>query len=198
MEWGYDSDRGRRALARMNALHGRFKIANGDFLYVLSTFVFEPIRWNQRFGWRQMCAEERLALFHFWREVGRRMGIRDLPTDYDSFERFNRTTEAELFRFSEAKRRVGRATVELFVSWFPAPAAPLVRAAISGLLDPALIDAFGFEPPSPMMRRLVPLALRLRARVLRLLPPRRRPRLRTMMAHPSYPNGYRIEQLGPP
>jgi hypothetical protein len=53
MEHGYDSDRGRAAIARMNALHGRFHIPNRDFLYVLSTFIFEPIRWNQRFGWRR-------------------------------------------------------------------------------------------------------------------------------------------------
>src|SRR5947199_5628349 len=39
MEWGYDSDRGRRALRRMNQLHGRFSIPNEDLLYVLSTFV---------------------------------------------------------------------------------------------------------------------------------------------------------------
>jgi hypothetical protein len=65
----------------MNQLQGRFRIANGDFLYVLSTFVFEPIRWNRRFGWRPMCEQERLGLFYFWREVGRRMGIKDLPAD---------------------------------------------------------------------------------------------------------------------
>src|SRR5436305_2553084 len=73
MEWGYDSDRGKAALRRMNQLHGRFDIANADYLYVLSTFVFEPIRWNARWGWRQMCAQEKLAMFYFWREVGRRM-----------------------------------------------------------------------------------------------------------------------------
>jgi len=55
MEWGYESERGKRALRRMNQLHGRFQIANDDFLYVLSTFIFEPIRWNRKFGWRQMC-----------------------------------------------------------------------------------------------------------------------------------------------
>jgi hypothetical protein len=54
IENGFDSPRGGRAIARMNALHGRFRIANEDFLYVLSTFVFEPIRWNERFGWRRM------------------------------------------------------------------------------------------------------------------------------------------------
>src|SRR4051794_2277599 len=41
MEFGYDSERGKTALRRMNQLHGRFPIANDDFLYVLSTFVFE-------------------------------------------------------------------------------------------------------------------------------------------------------------
>lgn len=79
MEWGYDSPRGRSALRRMNQLHGRFQIANLDFLYVLSTFVFEPIRWNARFGWRAMCGQERLAMFYFWREVGGRMNIKDIP-----------------------------------------------------------------------------------------------------------------------
>src|SRR5579862_6951862 len=36
-ELGYDSDLGRRALRQMNRIHGRFAIANDDFLYVLST-----------------------------------------------------------------------------------------------------------------------------------------------------------------
>src|ERR671927_1795268 len=69
MEYGYSSERGRRALARMNAQHGRFNIANDDFRYVLSTFIYEPIRWNARFGWRPMCETERLAYFHFWCQV---------------------------------------------------------------------------------------------------------------------------------
>ena len=50
VEEGYDSECGRAALRRMNRIHGRFPIANEDFLYVLSTFVFEPVRWNERFG----------------------------------------------------------------------------------------------------------------------------------------------------
>ncbi len=67
---GYDSPEGRRAIRRMNQIHGRFEISNDDFLYVLSSFVFEPIRWNARFGWRPLIEAERLASFHFWLEVG--------------------------------------------------------------------------------------------------------------------------------
>lgn len=44
IESGYDGVRGQRALRRMNQQHGRFAIANQDFLYVLSTFIYEPIR----------------------------------------------------------------------------------------------------------------------------------------------------------
>jgi hypothetical protein len=38
----------------------------------------------------------------------------------------------------------------------------------------------------------------LRGRALRLLPPRRRPKLRTALSRRSYPAGYSIEELGPP
>jgi hypothetical protein len=197
MEWGYDSDRGKRALRRMNQMHGRFQIPNEDFLYVLSTFIFEPIRWNARFGWRPMCEQERLGFFHFWRAVGQRMNIKEIPTDYDVYERFNREYEQQHYAFTEANRRVGSATRELFVSWFPRLFAPLVRSAIHALLDDSLITAFGFPRPSRFMRWLVPGSLRLRGGLLRFLPPRRKPRLRTEMKHPTYPEGYTIEQLGP-
>ncbi len=41
-EHGIESERGQRSLARMNDMHGRFKISNDDYLYVLSNFIFEP------------------------------------------------------------------------------------------------------------------------------------------------------------
>jgi hypothetical protein len=198
VEWGYDSDRGRRALRRMNQLHGRFAISNDDFRYVLSTFVFEPLRWNARYGWRLMSAQERLAWFYFWREVGRRMGIKDLPEVPNEFERYNRDYERVHFRYTDASGRVGSATRELFLRWFPLVLRPVVRGAIHAMLDEPVLAAFGFPRPSWLARRFVVGALKLRARVLRWLPPRRRPRLRTQLRHRSYPRGYRIEELGPP
>ena len=152
MEWGYDSDRGRAALRRMNQLHGRFPIANADFVYVLSTFVFEPIRWNARFGWRPMCAQEKLALFHFWREVGRRMNIKDIPESYQDFEKVNCDYERAMFQFVETNYQVGQATVNMFASWFPRPSRPLVRRAMYALMDEPLIRGFGFPRPSRPMR----------------------------------------------
>src|SRR5262245_18702478 len=156
MEWGYDSDRGRRALRKMNQLHGRFAIPNDDFLYVLSTFVYEPIRWNERFGWRPLCEQERRACFHFWPGGGRRAGIRDLPEDPAAFERFNREYERKHYHFTEANRRVGLATRELFAGWAPRPLAPVVRAPVHSLVDEPLREALGFPCPSRWAARLVP------------------------------------------
>ena len=198
MEHGYDSERGRAALARMNAMHGRFKIRNEDFLYVLSTFVFEPIRWNRRFGWRQLTAKETLALFHFWREVGHRMNIRDIPVEFEEFESYNLEYERVNYRFTETNHRVGVAVRELFKSWFPRWTRPLVERGIYAFMDDNLIRAFGFPPPSPFLRRVVELSLKTRARALRLLPRRKQPLLRTELKHPTYPEGYQIEKLGPP
>ncbi len=198
IEWGYSSERGSRALQRMNQLHSRFSIANDDFLYVLSTFLYEPIRWNARFGWRLMCKREQLGMYYFWREVGRRMNIQNIPSDYETFKRFNQEYEQEHYRYAETNKRVGTATVELFVSWFPRIISPITRSAIYALLDAPLVDAFGFSSPSPFMRWCVTKALQVRAKVLRWLPPRSKPRLRTEMRHSSHPDGYTIEQLGPP
>jgi hypothetical protein len=198
LEWGYDSDRGKAALRRMNQIHGRFSISNEDYLYVLSSFIFEPIRWNARFGWRLLCEQERLGLFYFWREVGRRMNIKDIPAEYEVFERYNREYEQKHFRYTEANRRVGTATREMFVRWVPAVFRPLARPAIHAVLDDAVIKGFGFPQPSRRMRWLVIGVLKVRARVLRWLPRRQRPQLRTTMKHRAYPEGYRIESIGPP
>jgi hypothetical protein len=198
LEEGYDSEPGRKALRRINQQHGRFEIANGEFLYVLSTFVYEPIRWNERFGWRRMTETERLGLFHFWREVGRRMGIRDIPEDYAALEAYNREYEAANLRHAESNRRVGEAVLGMFCGWFPAPLRPLVHGAIRALLDDAVIEAFGFARPSGALRRFVPGLLHLRAKLLKWWPKRRKPRLRTRLRPRSYPRGYEIERLGPP
>ncbi|HEY6705542.1 MAG TPA: oxygenase MpaB family protein [Xanthobacteraceae bacterium] len=144
-----------------------------------------------------MTGEERWGWFAFWREVGQRMHIRDIPGDLSAFEQFNRDYEAACFGGTDAGRAVGRATRDMFAGWFPRPARPLVRAAISSLLDERLRHAFGF-PAAHVAGRLTTAVLRLRAITLRLLPKRRRPRLRTALAHRSYPNGWQLDELGPP
>lgn len=197
-ENGYDSERGRAAIQRMNRLHRRFDISNDDYLYVLSTFIYEPLRWNERFGWRAVDEKERQAGFIFWREVGRRMGIRDIPESYAAFEQFNINYERAHFQYNEMNRRVGEATLRVFLGWYPRLLRPLIRPALLAFMDDPLREAFGF-PKAPRWAEIVAVGgMKLRARLLRWLPPRRKPRRFTQERSRSYPHGYQIERLGPP
>jgi hypothetical protein len=197
-QWGYESGRGKEALERMNWAHSHYRIANDDFLYVLSTFIYEPVRWIDRVGWRPTSRNEQLAYYYFWREIGTRMGIRDIPPSYDAFEAWSREYEREKFRFTESNQRIAQATRDLFASWFPRLVTPIVRYSIYAMLDDAMIASFGFPKPLPGTRSLLSGALKLRGRAVRWLPPRRKARFFTAVPNRTHPNGYEISKLGPP
>jgi hypothetical protein len=196
-KWGYDRGRGKEALERMNWAHGHYTIANDDFLYVLSTFIYEPVRWIDAFGWRKTSVNERLGYYYFWRAVGTRMGIRNIPESYEAFDAWSRAYEREHCRFATSNQRIGSATRDLFASWFPAVFAPLVRYAIYAMFDDETVAAFGFPRPLPLTRPLLRGALKLRGGVVRWLPPRREPHFFTDSPNRTHPDGYRIADLGP-
>jgi hypothetical protein len=200
LDHGLDgAGRGREAVRQVNRIHGRFDISNEDMLYVLSTFVVVPLRWLERYGWRPVSATERRATFLYYCQLGRHMGIRDLPDSEQELTAWSDAYERAHFRFSDGSRRTAEATRELFVSWFPRPLAPLARAGATALLDPPLLAAFGFEPAPAWLVRTADLTLRVRARALRGMPPRTRPvRTADHRTIRSYPAGYAIGDLGPP
>jgi hypothetical protein len=199
VEHGYDSPAGRDAIRRMNQLHGRFEITNDDFVYVLSTLVLEPFRWNERFGWRRATEAERIATFEFWRRVAAMMNIRDVPPSYEELEGFNVAFERERFAYSEAGHRVATAMVDMFVGKIPGVPKRLGRRSVHALHDEPLLDALGLPHPTRAERAAGEAALRLRARGVALLPSRRKPRLRTKQRRrKTYPRGYEIAALGPP
>ena len=199
MEHGYDSERGARAIARMNAIHGRFKISNADFLYVLSTFVFVPLDWLDRFGWRPLVARRAHRAFHFWREVGTRMHITDIPADLDEFARFSREYES-----ARTSARIPAVSAWPRRRWACSPVGRRGRSRASvplfmrALMDPPLLRALELPEPPPAIRALTAGVLRLRGRVEHLLSPSSTAVLRTSMSHRTYPAGYEIEKLGPP
>jgi hypothetical protein len=196
-EWGFEEGRGREALERMNWAHSHFRIANDDFLYVLSTFVYEPVRWIDRFCWRPTSRNERLGFYWFWRNIGQRMGIRDIPPSYESFEAWSTAYERATFRYTDANRRIGEATRDLFAGWYPKVLAGAVHQGIYALLDDAMLEAFGFPKPHPLLRRMVGGVLAARGRIVRFLPPRRRPNFFTDRRNRTHPAGYEIGRLGP-
>lgn len=201
VEHGYDSPRGRAAIDRMNALHGRHRIRNTDMLYVLSTFVFGPARWIDSYAWRGLTEVERTAGFEFWRAVAERMGITDEDgalADRAALERWSHRYELAEMRFARSNAAVGSATRELVLGWYlPRQLRPLGARVLHAVMDDRLLEAFGFPIPRPQERRAVRSALRARSRAQRRLPARRRPVLETRKPHRTYPDGYRLDELGP-
>ncbi|NYJ07121.1 oxygenase MpaB family protein [Petropleomorpha daqingensis] len=199
LENGPTEGDGRTALRRMNRMHGSYDISNDDLRYVLCTFVVMPIRWMDAYGWRAMTETERIASANYYRELGRHMGIRDIPQTWQAFSRHLDAYEREHFAFTPESRRVADATLGLLTTFPPNSLLPaaLVRWMSYALMDAPLLDAFRFPHPHPAFRALVRAGLRARGRAVRFLPPRRRPLLpRDMPQVRSYPQGYDVAALG--
>jgi hypothetical protein len=200
LENGLDSERGREAIRRMNQIHRQYNISNDDYLYVLTTFIFEPIRWIDRYGWRPLDEKERLAAFYFWRRVGEMMGIRDIPNRYSELEAFNVRYEREKFCYTPEADRVSQATLKVLEGFLPRlpGVGYLARECIYALCDVPLRRAVGFPDPNPLVQAAVEASLKARAFFLRHLgqPPQEPERI-TTRRFASYPNGYRIAEVGP-
>lgn len=196
VEEGLDSAQGRAAVSRINRIHARFAISNDDMLYTLGTFVFVPLRWLDRYGWRPLTDVEREGSFQYYRRLGAMMGIRDVPGDPAAFEEWFDAHEKAVFAPGEPQRRTAVATRELLVGWLPGPLAPVVRLGVHGLLDPELREVFGFPAPPRWLPPALDRSLRARAAVERRLPPRRTP---TRAADSRFvkTRGARLEDLGP-
>jgi dephospho-CoA kinase len=198
---GPDSAAGLAVIERMNRIHGHYAISNDDFLYVLSTFVAEPIRWLERYGWRPLDPAEQRALFRFWRRVGERMGLQQLPASLEELLALNERVEQEVFRPAASNRRIAEATLSMLLNDWPAPLRPALAGLLRGLLDPPVAGSLQW-PVAPTWRRgLVRTALRSRSRLAnlgqRLYPPRAS-RFYSERPTPSYGARFRLEQLGPP
>ncbi len=196
-EHGLDSERGEEAITRMNDMHGRYRIPNHQMVYVLTALVLEPKRWIERFGWRALTGNEILAGLHFYRALGARMGVTDIPDTIEAMQVLNRAYEAEHFEYSDTNAEIGRATVDLYLSFYmPRWLYWLGRPLAVSMMDTPLRRAMGFaDPPRPVQTGVVGL-MKLRARVLRWLPRRRRAALVTPRRRPTYPGGYQIDQVG--
>ncbi|KAB7732091.1 DUF2236 domain-containing protein [Rudanella paleaurantiibacter] len=198
MQEGLDSELGRRAIDHMNRIHGAYPIANDDYLLVLSTFVFYPIDWLAKYGWRALTPREELALFRFWMEAGRRMHIENIPDRIEELRVFTDAYEAAHFRYTESNRRIADATVRIVQNWFPAPLRPLVQPTFAALINEKLRQAFGYSQPPRLFVALLEGAFWIRKQPLRYITFKPYPTRIDNTSYRSYKAGVpEIEALGP-
>ncbi|KOV57339.1 peptidase [Streptomyces sp. MMG1121] len=197
VEHGFAAEEGRTAIRRINQMHRSYDIGDDDMRYVLSTFVVMPRRWIDAYGWRRLSRHEIVAATEYYRTLGRYMGIPDIPESYEEFEALLDAYERDRFGWDERARQVSDATLDLMASWYPRPLAPVLRTATLALLDESLLRTFRYSPPSTPVTALMRRAVRTRGRLVRLLPPRRKPHFaRQNWEVKGYPDGYRVDGLG--
>lgn len=196
---GADSERGRRMVRMMNALHHRPDVHQEDLTYILNALIVVPTRFMDRYGWRRVTAIERKATWRFYDELGRRMHIADRPTSYSDAEEKLRSYEARMLAASDAGTKLTAAVLTVLRDRIPAPGRPLATQITSVLVgDPAVSRALSLPVPSQLLGWLITAAAAVRRVVQRRSPPSQQPSFWPgRPAGSLYPRGYSLEQLGP-
>ena len=198
-EHGLDSSEGKAAIRRMNQMHGRYGIPNHDMRYVLTTFVTVPIRWLDQYGYRALTDAEKVASANYYRRLGELMNIKDIPATWQEFGEAMDAYERDHFGYDEGAVAVSEATLALMATFPPNTNAPkrAVRRSALALMDEPLLRAFGYRPVSRAEQVLFRGAIKARGRLLRHVPARRDPlHFAELPQVRSYPDGFRIEELG--
>ncbi|KAI2626982.1 hypothetical protein GGS26DRAFT_562313 [Hypomontagnella submonticulosa] len=166
-----DSERGRRATARLNWMHNRYasRIHMGDYVHTLALFVLEPARWIDRYDWRALTYLETVAYFVYWRELARRMGFGDLvPETLEALEEWKAEYERMHMYFIPENQMVAGATLDLFLRGVPRALHGVVRALFVSFIDEKPVrDALGFPDPPLWAAVLTPAFFRVRGILLR-------------------------------
>lgn len=198
MQAGYDSDLGQRAISQMNRIHGSYRIPNEDFLFVLATFIFYPIDWMDKYGWRKLKLNEQQAIFLFFRAVGIRMNLQDMPATLEDFKQFTEGYENRHFRFVPSNRVIADATVKIVENWFPNFLRPAVEPAFVALISDKLRQAFGYQRPAGWFCSMVNGSLQVRKWFLRYITFKKYPTNVANTHWRTYPTKeFSLETLGP-
>ncbi len=188
IEYGLDSPTGRDTLRYTNRAHRGWAISADDQRYAVAALAVNAIRWLDRYGWRRPTPGERTAVAVFYAELGRRIGAPGLPRDYTALAGYFARCEQDRLRFSAAGHQVSEQTIAMARARVAWPLRPLVRPVIAALLEPAVRAGVGLPAAPRVLGWAVPALLRVRARLLRYAPARRRPstpRTRRGLAAPA-------------
>jgi hypothetical protein len=198
LENGLHSERGQATINRLNFIHSHFKISNEDYLYVLSTFVFEPRRWVDKYGYRKLTLNERKAGFKVWQEIGAAMHIQNIPNMVEELEQFNIEYEQKHFRYTKENEEVSTATINMLLGWYlPGWTFAFAKPFLAAVMDKPLLNAVGLKEPNLIVKGLVNSFFAVRKILVGVLPKRSTPVLRTELPNRTYPKGYAIDELGP-
>jgi hypothetical protein len=198
IEAGFDSPRGRDVVRGLNRMHQRWHIRQEDYRYVLLCLMVVPTRWVNSYAPRDLTVEEIQATVVFYRELGRRMNIADLPETYVAAETVFDDYEARNVGYSDAGRTLmyeTRGVMAEQLPWLLKRGAPLFTRLV---LDDYVADAVGVRRAPPGTRVAGRAVRRVRTLAYSVHRDRRESYFTPgRKVNGVYPDGYRFDELGP-
>lgn len=80
-----ESERACAAISRMNYIHGQYQkagmVKNDDLLYTLALLAWLPVRFIERWEWRELDEAEVYAVGVYWKSIGDAMSISYEPME---------------------------------------------------------------------------------------------------------------------
>jgi cytochrome b involved in lipid metabolism len=153
-EWGEASERGVRAVERMNQIHGRYYLPNDGMKYVLLNTAFTWLDGIDRIGHRALTPLEREGFFQAHVRLGRAMHIAELSgSQAEMYAWFRDVNQRNAFH-TPLKTQ----TFELFVKNSFGSAAPehdVMLTAARVAMDEHYRAALGYAEPSAREKRAV-------------------------------------------
>lgn len=197
---GMDSERGKAATEHLNNIHAFYRITNDDYLYTLSTFIFDPRLWLERFGWRQLTDHEQNALYHRYRKMGEAMHIQDIPDTWQKLWAWRVAYEKTHQQYDPANTQVSLGLLNGASQMVP----PLFKGVMSpitiSLFDANLEANLGLKKPNLLARgltRAVMQVYRFAGRFFNLWEEDSFVDSKLMTHMETYPHGYQLWELGP-
>eukprot|EP01080_Neovahlkampfia_damariscottae_P005866 gene5866-9694_t len=201
------------AIKRLNYIHSMYKIQPKDYLYTLSVFILEPIRWINKYGYRKAEKHEIESNFLFYKNLGKKMKIENIPNSYEEMDKWNKKFENDYMNFNQSNNDIGEATMKLLASKLPQFCYPVVKGAARSLMDDRLLESMNYVKPSWTLKLLSHYTLKMSSWIILIfLPPRIDYFRGNQITQPSnsglflqknvkfidhYKSGYKIEELGP-
>lgn len=168
---GAASARGGATVDRMQEIHATFPITQDDYRYTLCTIMDQPHRSAQILGYQALSWSEQEGWYRFWRAVGERMGITEIPPTLDAAVAHARAYERTHWAPTKAGRAVADSVIDDYVArYLPRPLRPLGVRGFHALLGPEARAAHGYPEPNPALERVVLGGLRAYLRARRLMP----------------------------
>ncbi|MFE5301379.1 oxygenase MpaB family protein [Streptomyces sp. NPDC056632] len=155
---GFDEADSRTAIRAMNRVHRKFEVPNDQYLYALGLFVVVPTRYIDSTASRTLSADEKAAVAGFYAELGRLMGLKNIPRSYAAFEEYCDVYERRHVRPSPAGRELAAALSSFHDAHgsfgnLLDKASPAVRAAVAVAPDNVIEEGavshcpFGYTSP---------------------------------------------------